>query len=94
MQNLVLIQVDELRQLIKEELAVTTLISEQPKPSTKPINQRELCTFLGLSEPTIIRWRKRGKIPFLQIGSAIRFDVNKVLEAIEVGKKKGVKPNG
>ena len=89
MQNLVLIQVDELRQLIREELAVSTPILDQPKPSSKPINQRELCTFLGLSEPTIIRYRHKGKIPFMQIGSAIRYDVNSVIEALEVGKKKG-----
>ncbi len=88
MQNLVLIQVEELRQLIREELAATNTISEQPTPATKPLNQRELCTFLGLSEPTVIRWRHKGKIPFMQIGSAIRYDVNKVIEALEVGKKK------
>ncbi len=88
MQNLVLIQVDELRQLIRDELAVSAPVLEQPKPTTKPINQRELCTFLGLTEPTVIRWRKKGKIPFMQIGSAIRYDVNTVIQALEVGNKK------
>lgn len=89
MQNLVLIQAEELRQLIREEMAATKPISEQPSPATKPINQRELCTFLGLSEPTVIRWRKKGLIPSMQIGSAIRYDVNSVIKALEIGKKKG-----
>ena len=88
MQNLVLIQVDELRQLIREELAVNNPVNEQEKPKVKPLNQRELCTFLGLSEPTIIRWRKKGLIPCMKIGSAIRYDLNTVLQALETGKNK------
>ena len=54
----------------------------------KPVNQKELCAFLGLSEPTVIRWRKKGVIPSMKIGSAIRYDVNKVIEALEVRDKK------
>jgi len=87
MQNLVLIQVDELRQLIRDELAITSLVSEHLKAATKPINQRELCAFLGLSEPTVIRWRKKGKLPFLQVGGNIRYDVEAVLAALEGNKK-------
>lgn len=83
---------DEVRQLIRDELSVTTPTPEQHKQASKPINQRELCTFLGLTEPTVIRWRKKGKIPFMQIGSAIRYDVNTVIEALEGGKsRRGVR---
>lgn len=51
------------------------------------IDTKELLLRLDLSEPTIIRYRQKGTIPFLQIGSAIRYDYQKVLEALE--KKKG-----
>ena len=89
MQNIVLIQVDDLRQIIREELAVNKPLNEPEKTKNeKPINQRDLCKFLDLSEPTVIRWRKKGLIPFMQIGSAIRYDVNRVIEALENGKKK------
>ena len=91
MQNLVLIQVEDLRQLIREEMAVNKP-SESTKPLIKLSGQKELCTFLNLSEPTIIRWRQKGKIPFLKVGSAIRYDLQAVVAALEVSnKKKGAK---
>jgi|SRR5690606_36342542 len=51
------------------------------------IDTKELIARLRLSEPTIIRYRKKGIIPYLQIGSAIRYEYQKVLEALE--KRKG-----
>ncbi len=47
-----------------------------------------LCARLDISEPTIIRMRKRKAIPFLQIGSAIRYDWRAVIEALEQKKHK------
>ena len=55
------------------------------------IDTKELCTRLNITEPTVIRWRKKGRIPFLQIGSSIRFDFGAVVSALEGGKKKGTK---
>jgi len=51
------------------------------------INGKELMARLMISEPTLIRWRKKGKIPYYAIGSAIRYDLQKVLNALEVNKK-------
>jgi len=52
----------------------------------------EVCRKFDITMPTLIRWRQKGRIPFMQIGSAIRYDLNKVIEALKVsGKKKGVK---
>ena len=58
-----------------------------PTQNEQPVNTKELCAFLGVTEPTIIRWRKKGKIPFLQIGSSIRFNLSAVVSALEVKKK-------
>jgi excisionase family DNA binding protein len=55
-------------------------------PANKPSTQQEITAFLGVTEATIIRWRKKGKIPFMQIGSRVLYDKNKVVEALE--KKK------
>ena len=56
------------------------------------INGEELAKQLGVTIQTLIRWRKKEKIPFFRIGSSIRYDLNKVLEALESGKKgKGTK---
>ena len=53
----------------------------------QPITTKEICNFLGITEPTIIRWRKKGKIPFLQVGSRILYQKSAVLKALE--NKKG-----
>jgi excisionase family DNA binding protein len=53
------------------------------QPIEKPITTKELCSFLNVSEPTIIRWKKKGKIPFLQIGGSVRFCKASVIKALE-----------
>jgi hypothetical protein len=52
------------------------------------VDTAEICRRLGITEPTAIRYRKKGKIPFFTIGSAIRYNWQKVLESLE-GKKEG-----
>jgi len=51
--------------------------------NTPPITQKELSAFLGITEQTVIRWKQKGKIPFFNIGSAIRFDLKEVLAALK-----------
>lgn len=58
-------------------------------PQIEIINSREIRKRLDISEPTLIRWRRKGRIPYLSIGSAIRYDWHKVLEAISSDNKKG-----
>lgn len=53
------------------------------KKQVEIIEGKTLIERLIISEPTLIRWRQKGKIPYLTIGSAIRYDWFKVLEAIE-----------
>ena len=83
----------EIRQMFKEELI--NFFSEpnkDPNQNYTPeiINGDALCKKLGVTIQTLIRWRQKGKIPFLQIGSSIRYDLNKVLDCLE-DKKKGAK---
>ena len=59
----------------------TPSISNQSK-NEQPITTKQLCKFLSITEPTVIRWRKKGKIPFMQIGSALRYDKEAVIKAI------------
>ena len=91
MDNLILSQipVEDLIALIKtavrEEIAAGHPTVD-PFNAEKPITTKELCKYLGVTEPTILRWRKKGKIPFFCIGSAVRFRKNEVIKALE---KKG-----
>ncbi|MEJ6980740.1 helix-turn-helix domain-containing protein [Pedobacter sp. P351] len=83
----------EVRQMFREELLsfFPDFQAHTTAPKAEVITGEELCKRLDLTIQTLIRWRQKGKIPFLQVGSSIRYDFNKVLEAIEVSKKKGVK---
>ncbi len=83
----------EVRELFRKELE-TFFGSQSTTNSAKsepPITTKQLCEFLGITEPTVIRWRKKGKIPFMQIGSALRYDKEAVLQAITEKKKGGIK---
>ena len=71
--------------------AVEHLPAQRTLSEPEIITGDKLCQRLDITIQTLIRWRQKGKIPFMQIGSAIRYDLNKVIEAIEVGKKKGAK---
>lgn len=63
---------DEMQPTIKESATLT-----------KPVTTKELCDFLRITEPTVMRWKKKGKIPYMNIGTAVRFDLYKVLAALE-----------
>lgn len=73
--------IERFREVVKQELAsaagVTTVPNNEP-----PITTKELCKFLNITEPTAIRLRQRGTIPFFQIGSAIRYDKKEVIESL------------
>jgi hypothetical protein len=82
---------DELAALI--EAAISRALGQQTTtPEGKPeiIDRDELRRRLNITEPTIIRYEKKGKIPRLEIGSAVRYDWNKVVAALQAntgGKK-------
>ena len=69
--------------------AIENMPKSKPEPQPEIMTGEEVCKKLGVTIQTLIRWRHKGKIPFMRIGSSIRYDFIKVLEAIEVGKKKG-----
>lgn len=63
-----------------------------PVQGIKPIEiigRDELCKRLNITEPTCIRWEKKGLIPSFRIGSSCRYNWPKVIEALE--SKKGGK---
>lgn len=89
MANMTIIQLetgelqDIIKQAVKEALELSAPAKQTLEAPTPPITTKELCTFLNVTEPTIIRWKQKGKIPFYNIGSAVRFDLKKVLAALE-----------
>lgn len=53
------------------------------------IDSKTLCLRLGITEPTLIKWRNRKKVPFLKLGGSIRYDWNQVCDALNGTNKKG-----
>jgi len=49
----------------------------------QPVTAKELSQFLSISQPTLIRWRKKGKIPYLKLGGRILYQKSAVITAIE-----------
>ena len=63
---------------------------ELPQPIPEIINRIELCKRLAITEPTAIRWEKKGKIPCFRIGINVRYNWTTVINVLE-GKTKGGK---
>ena len=58
------------------------------------IGRCELCKRLGITEPTVIRWEKKGKIPSFHIGSSVRYNWHEVINSLEGKTKGGVNYHG
>ena len=69
---------------IKSHLADLT----EPTLQAEIISDKTLCERLEVTRQTLGRWRKQNRIPFIQIGSVIRYDFNKVIIALEEGVSK------
>ncbi len=52
----------------------------------KKMNQNEAAKFLGVSLPTIIRWKKQKKIPYYQTGRVVIFKKSELLNAMQKNK--------
>lgn len=72
--------IESFRAVVRQEIK---LIEGKDTGYENPITGKELCKYLGISEPTLIRWRKKGKIPFLRVGGVLRYDKAAVSKALE-----------
>lgn len=63
-------------------------IAVQPKQSQTILDTDQLMAKLGVTRPTLSKWRKENRIPFIQVGNVVRYDLDKVLEALENKKRR------
>ena len=89
MEKMILINEAELRELIGDALKNFVPMAKFKHDDEQPVSQQEICNFLNITEPTLIRWKRKGVVPFLQIGSRVLFQKSKVILALE--NKKGAK---
>lgn len=74
--------------IIEKLIGLETKLAESTPPlpvmnTAEIINRDELCKRLTLTEPTVIRWERKGKIPCFRIGSNVRYNWPKVIDALE-----------
>jgi excisionase family DNA binding protein len=55
---------------------------------TKILRQKQLADELHVSERLIRKWQERRVIPFIKVGRAVLFDLDKVLAALEKFERK------
>ena len=71
-------------EILREEIQdLKRLLSQTGKISPEIIDRPELRKRLNLTEPTVIRWEKKGKIPSIRIGSCVRYNWPEVVKALE-----------
>ena len=56
---------------------------KQKNKSKTILDTNQLMAKLSVTRPTLSKWRKANRIPFIQVGSVVRYDLDKVLEALE-----------
>jgi hypothetical protein len=71
-----------------EEIQLQLLATPPETVVKRPVNTKQLCEFLSITEPTVARYRRKGIIPYISIGTAIRYDLSKVVASLESKKTK------
>jgi excisionase family DNA binding protein len=54
------------------------------KSQSTLIDRKELMKRLNVSEPTLIAWGQKGKVPEIRIGKSVRYDYEAVKEKLKV----------
>lgn len=72
-------------EIILQQLAEIKEALPKPGEDREPIeviDRKQLMQRLSITEPTAIRWGKRGRIPELRIGSNVRYNWPEVVAAL------------
>jgi predicted site-specific integrase-resolvase len=67
-------------------MRTTSVISQVPVK--RLYSYKELAAFLGCSVPTALSYKRKGLIPYLQIGRSLIFETDKITAALERTCKK------
>lgn len=74
---------EEIMAELKEIKTLLLFIQKAPAEPVEIIDRVEAMKRLNITEPTIIRWGKRGKIPEIRIGSSVRYNWYAVVKSLE-----------
>jgi excisionase family DNA binding protein len=74
---------DDLKRVVRmvvDEIKKNEIIETNLAPTDDRLTQKEAASFLGISVTSIIDWKKKGKIPYYQIGKSIFFSKSELLK--------------
>lgn len=74
---------------LESKLSLASTVTTSPP--TEIIDREELCKRLAITEPTAIRWEKKGIIPCFRIGISVRYNWQTVIKVLESKNKGGTK---
>lgn len=85
MDNLVMTTMtkEELKQLIADAVTSNLKHDETAKGSEELLNTKQLTDKLQVSEITLYKWRREGKLPFHRINRNIYYKWNEVVSVLE-----------
>ena len=78
---------EDLEEVIKNAMKGRTTIPLKKEETDALLTTDEACQRLRCSKPTLHRWKKAGIIPFLRIGSNIRYRESDIKKLIDSKKK-------
>jgi DNA-binding transcriptional regulator YiaG len=68
-------------EVVIDRLRKTEFIQETPiNPTEDRLSQKEAAAFLGISVTSLIAWKKKGKVPYFQIGRSVFFSKSQLLK--------------
>lgn len=92
MQNIILspIPLSELQGIISESVqqALKSHTERLATPKPEIVDGETIQEKFDITRQTLARWRMAKRIPFIQEGNIIRYDLNKVIEALESRKRR------
>ena len=67
--------------LVVNEVRKTEIVNSTTNlPSEDRLSQKEAAKFLGISVTSLISWKKKGQVPYYQIGRSIFFSKSELLK--------------
>lgn len=94
MNKLSIVPVDELEQMfrkwIKEELSLLLIVGEDNKNTEQDdqlLTTSQACLLLHISKPTLIKYKKEGKVSFISAGRSHLFSKNELLTIFKNSKR-------
>lgn len=81
MSEIIVTTKEELAALIEHtiESKIQSLVGLGAEQRKEIISQEELAKRLGVTVPTIVKYRSKGKIPFIVLGDRILYEFNEVI---------------